>query len=125
MMSSIPSVNLEDFISDDKNRKEKFIKEIGSAFENIGFVALSGHFCPISWLTSWEILMRLEGKPIKCWKKRQNMFYEHLPCIWILKKPILTIILKMEIPFYDQYITPQLNKNLKMPLGPRPMGISI
>ena len=44
MMSAIPSVNLEDFISNDKNRKEKFIKEIGSAFENIGFVALSGHF---------------------------------------------------------------------------------
>lgn len=44
MMSAIPSVNLEDFISDDKNRKDKFIKEIGSAFENIGFVALSGHF---------------------------------------------------------------------------------
>ena len=43
-MSAIPSVNLEDFISNDKNRKEKFIKEIGSAFENIGFVALSGHF---------------------------------------------------------------------------------
>ena len=43
-MSAIPSVNLEDFISGDSTRKNKFIKEIGSAFENIGFVALSGHF---------------------------------------------------------------------------------
>lgn len=43
-MSAIPSVNLEDFLSEDSKRKEKFIKEIGSAFENIGFVALSGHF---------------------------------------------------------------------------------
>ncbi len=43
-MSAIPSVNLEDFISGDTTRKKKFIKEIGSAFENIGFVALSGHF---------------------------------------------------------------------------------
>lgn len=43
-MSAIPSVNLEDFISGDSTRKKKFIKEIGSAFENIGFVALSGHF---------------------------------------------------------------------------------
>lgn len=43
-MNSIPSVNLEDFISGDEQRKEKFIKEIGSAFENIGFVALRGHF---------------------------------------------------------------------------------
>ncbi|MDC6351461.1 2-oxoglutarate and iron-dependent oxygenase domain-containing protein [Zeaxanthinibacter sp. PT1] len=43
-MNAIPSVDLRDFISGDKERKEKFIREIGSAFENIGFVALSGHF---------------------------------------------------------------------------------
>ncbi|WP_350285758.1 2-oxoglutarate and iron-dependent oxygenase domain-containing protein [uncultured Croceitalea sp.] len=43
-MSAIPSVNLADFTSGDPQRKAKFIKEIGSAFENIGFVALSGHF---------------------------------------------------------------------------------
>ncbi|MGP1993938.1 isopenicillin N synthase family dioxygenase [Zobellia laminariae] len=43
-MSAIPSVDLQDFVSDNAERKEKFIKEIGSAFENIGFVALSGHF---------------------------------------------------------------------------------
>ncbi|MEM9075935.1 MAG: 2-oxoglutarate and iron-dependent oxygenase domain-containing protein [Bacteroidota bacterium] len=43
-MSAIPSVNLQDFVSGDSARKEKFIKEIGAAFEDIGFVALSGHF---------------------------------------------------------------------------------
>ncbi len=43
-MSSIPSVNLQEFLSNDNKQKQKFIKEIGSAFENIGFVALSGHF---------------------------------------------------------------------------------
>ncbi len=43
-MSSIPSVDLRDYTSGDPQRKEKFIKEIGNAFENIGFVALSGHF---------------------------------------------------------------------------------
>ena len=43
-MNAIPSVNLQDFVSGDETRKQKFIKEIGSAFENIGFVALSGHF---------------------------------------------------------------------------------
>ncbi len=43
-MSIIPSVNLQDFTSDDPIRKENFTKEIGSAFEQIGFVALSGHF---------------------------------------------------------------------------------
>ncbi|WBX74727.1 isopenicillin N synthase family oxygenase [Tenacibaculum pacificus] len=43
-MNKIPSVNLEDFLSDDKNRKQKFINEIGDAYEKIGFVALKGHF---------------------------------------------------------------------------------
>ena len=43
-MKRIPSVNLADFISGDEKRKEKFIKEIGHAYENIGFVALKGHF---------------------------------------------------------------------------------
>ncbi|TXN35659.1 isopenicillin N synthase family oxygenase [Flagellimonas hymeniacidonis] len=43
-MSAIPSVDLTDFVSGDAARKEKFIGEIGAAFEDIGFVALSGHF---------------------------------------------------------------------------------
>ena len=44
MMERIPSVNLEDFISGDPERKQKFINEIGKAYEDIGFVALKGHF---------------------------------------------------------------------------------
>lgn len=43
-MNAIPSVDLKDYLSGDKARKEKFVSEIGKAFENIGFVALSGHF---------------------------------------------------------------------------------
>ena len=43
-MSLVPSVDLTDFLSDDPKRKQKFIDEIGKAFEEIGFVALSGHF---------------------------------------------------------------------------------
>ena len=43
-MSTIPSVDLRDFISGDEGRKESFVKAIGKAFEEIGFVALSGHF---------------------------------------------------------------------------------
>jgi isopenicillin N synthase-like dioxygenase len=43
-MNKIPSVNLADFISGDEKRKKQFIKEIGHAYENIGFVALKGHF---------------------------------------------------------------------------------
>ena len=43
-MKNIPSVDLSDFLSDDPKRKQKFIKEIGEAYEEIGFVALKGHF---------------------------------------------------------------------------------
>ena len=43
-MSKIPSVDLTDFLSGDANRKQKFINEIGHAYESIGFVALKGHF---------------------------------------------------------------------------------
>jgi isopenicillin N synthase-like dioxygenase len=43
-MNSIPSVNLKDFLSGDPVRKQKFVDEIGKAYEEIGFVALKGHF---------------------------------------------------------------------------------
>ncbi len=43
-MNKIPSVNLKDFLSDDPAIKQKFISEIGNAYETIGFVALKGHF---------------------------------------------------------------------------------
>lgn len=43
-MNLVPGVDLADFLSEDPKRKQKFITEIGRAFEEIGFVALSGHF---------------------------------------------------------------------------------
>ena len=43
-MKNIPSVDLSDFLSGNPARKQKFINEIGEAYEEIGFVALRGHF---------------------------------------------------------------------------------
>ncbi len=43
-MQQIPSVDLRDFLSEDPTRKQKFVNEIGRAYEDIGFVALKGHF---------------------------------------------------------------------------------
>ena len=43
-MNNIPSVDLADFLSDDPQRKQKFVDEIGKAYEEIGFVALKNHF---------------------------------------------------------------------------------
>ena len=43
-MNQIPSVDLRDFLTDNPERKQKFVNEIGKAYEEIGFVALKGHF---------------------------------------------------------------------------------
>ena len=43
-MYKIPSINLTDFLSDNSNKKENFIKQLGKAYEEIGFVSLKGHF---------------------------------------------------------------------------------
>ena len=43
-MRKIPSVDLNDFLSEDEALKQKFVSEIGDAYESIGFVALKGHF---------------------------------------------------------------------------------
>lgn len=43
-MKNIPSVDLNDFLSGDAVRKQKFVDEIGAAYSEIGFVALKGHF---------------------------------------------------------------------------------
>ncbi len=43
-MERIPSVDLSDFLSDNADRKQQFVNEIGKAYEEIGFVALKGHF---------------------------------------------------------------------------------
>lgn len=43
-MNNIPSVDLADFLSEDPKRKQKFVQEIGKAYEEIGFVALKNHF---------------------------------------------------------------------------------
>lgn len=43
MEAGIPSIDLNDFLSGDTHRKEKFVQELGRAYEEIGFVAVKGH----------------------------------------------------------------------------------
>lgn len=42
--AGIPSVNLADFINGDAQLKEAFVQQLGKAYEDIGFVAVRGHF---------------------------------------------------------------------------------
>lgn len=39
----IPSVDLSDFLSDDPSRQQKFVEQLGAAYEDIGFVAVCNH----------------------------------------------------------------------------------
>jgi isopenicillin N synthase-like dioxygenase len=66
-MSNIPSVDLRDYTSGNPEQKDKFTKEIGSAFENIGFVALSGHFL------SDELVKDLYGEVKKFFELPQSV----------------------------------------------------
>ena len=43
-MNQIPSVDLGDFLGKDNDKRLSFIKNLGRAYEEIGFVALKGHF---------------------------------------------------------------------------------
>ncbi len=43
LLEEIPSLDLNDFTSGDELRKQLFVKQLGDAFNNIGFVAIKNH----------------------------------------------------------------------------------
>ena len=43
-MQHIPQADLNEFLSDEPARKAAFVQQIGEAFQEIGFLALKGHF---------------------------------------------------------------------------------
>jgi isopenicillin N synthase-like dioxygenase len=43
LLEEIPSLDLADFNSEDLNRKNQFVQDLGQAFNTIGFVAIKGH----------------------------------------------------------------------------------
>ena len=43
---NIPGVDLADFLSGDESRKQKFVAELGKAYEEVGFVAVKNHGVP-------------------------------------------------------------------------------
>jgi isopenicillin N synthase-like dioxygenase len=44
LYDQIPSLDLANFYKGDKGQKEKFVAELGAAYNNIGFVAIRNHF---------------------------------------------------------------------------------
>jgi len=70
LKSGIPSVDLSDFISDNQERKQKFVNEIGKAYEDIGFVALKGHFLSEELVKNlYESVRRFYALPVEVKQK--------------------------------------------------------
>ena len=44
LYDEIPSLDLADFYGDDPGKKKKFVSALGTAYNNIGFVAIKNHF---------------------------------------------------------------------------------
>jgi isopenicillin N synthase-like dioxygenase len=44
LYNEVPSLDLSDFTSGDAKRKQKFVDELGAAYNTIGFVAIRGHY---------------------------------------------------------------------------------
>lgn len=44
LFDEIPSLDLADFTNGDAQRKNKFVQQLGSAYNNIGFVAIKNHY---------------------------------------------------------------------------------
>ena len=43
-MQKIPQSDLNDFLSKDPKKRKSFVEKVGTSFEEIGFLALKGHF---------------------------------------------------------------------------------
>jgi isopenicillin N synthase-like dioxygenase len=44
LYDSVPALDLTDFTSQDPARKQRFVNDLGAAYQNIGFVAIRGHY---------------------------------------------------------------------------------
>ena len=44
--NTIPVIDLNDYLSDDENRKRNFIENVGAALKEVGFFALTNHGIP-------------------------------------------------------------------------------
>ncbi|MEX0882741.1 MAG: 2-oxoglutarate and iron-dependent oxygenase domain-containing protein, partial [Cyclobacteriaceae bacterium] len=43
LFDEVPSLDLGDFVSEDRKKKSAFVKKLGEAYQNIGFVAIKNH----------------------------------------------------------------------------------
>ena len=51
-MDKLPALDLEDFVSNSKSPRDRFVQTIGRAFQEIGFISLNNHFLSRSLIDS-------------------------------------------------------------------------
>src|SRR5882724_1417833 len=69
-MGSIPVVNLADFLSGDPQLKQKFVNDLGKAYEDVGFVAVKNHGIPDDLIAElYKDVQQFFAMPLE--KKRQ------------------------------------------------------
>jgi len=73
-MSKIPTVDLKEFLSGDEKRKNRFVQEIGKAYQEIGFVALKGHFLNTNLMKAlYDEVNKFFTLPIETKKKYEQL----------------------------------------------------
>jgi len=67
---AIPSVDLADFLSGDKKRKNNFVQDLGKAYEAVGFVAVKNHGVPDELIANlYKYVQEFFSLPLKQKKK--------------------------------------------------------
>ena len=70
---TIPIVDLSDFTSGDPQRKQKFVEELGKAFEDIGFVSVRNHGVPQEVIDNYyDAIKEFFAKPREVKKKYEK-----------------------------------------------------
>ena len=67
---NIPVVNLADFLSGDPQLKQKFVNDLGKAYEDVGFVAVKNHGIPDDLIAEmYQYVQQFFAQPLNVKKK--------------------------------------------------------
>ena len=79
-MQKIPQVDLNDFLSEDPKQRIAFVQKVGASFEEIGFIALKGHFLEPQLQTAlYSEIKTFFALPEKI--KNTSRFFSFVPCV--------------------------------------------
>ena len=75
-MDFVPILNLQDYLSEDLAKKDRFVKALGDAYESIGFVAVEGHGIKDETIASfYDAIQRFFALPLETKLKYEFLEY--------------------------------------------------